>query len=308
MEMISMAGFFLAVLAAVWAFWKYIRIKHDVYEYTQKLDDAITCMLRNEELENIPCERDDLWGRIYGRMVRLSRLYTHKSIELSEEKEKLKELVSDISHQTKTPVANIKLCLEMLEDEMEFDRRQEYLKKLNTQADKLEFFLESMVKMSRLETGIIKIQKKNAFLADTLAMAVGNAVINAEKKNIMIDVRYDEHMKLSHDPKWTAEAIFNILDNAVKYTEAGGHIHIAVCRQEIFTRISVEDTGKGIALERQAAIFNRFYREPEVHDKDGIGIGLYLAREIVAMQKGYIKVKSKEGEGSVFMIYLPNRD
>ena len=83
---------------------------------------------------------------------------------------------------------------------------------------------------------------------------------------------------LKHDKKWTAEAIFNILDNAVKYTEVGGNIHIVVCRQELFTKISIEDTGKGIALERQATIFTRFYREPEVHDNDGIGIGLIFSK------------------------------
>ena len=179
---------------------------------------------------------------------------------------------------------------------------------MNGQVDKLDFLLQSMVKMSRLETGTIKIQKKNTPLADTLAMAISNVVIKAEKKKIKIDVQYDEQLEINHDKKWTAEAIFNILDNAVKYTEEGGTIHIVVCRQELFTKISIEDTGKGIALERQAAVFTRFYREPEVHDKDGIGIGLYLAREILTLQNGYIEVHSQVGHGSTFLIYLPNRD
>ena len=85
-------------------------------------------------------------------------------------------------------------------------------------------------------------------------------------------------------------------------------IHVVVCRQELFTKISIEDTGKGIAPERQATIFTRFYREPEVHDKEGIGIGLYLAREIITLQNGYIEVQSQIGQGSKFIIYLPNRD
>jgi len=139
-------------------------------------------------------------------------------------------------------------------------------------------------------------------------MAISNVVIKADKKNIKIDVQYDEQLMLKHDKKWTAEAIFNILDNAVKYTEVGGNIHVVVCRQELFTKISIEDTGKGIAPERQATIFTRFYREPEVHDKEGIGIGLYLAREIITLQNGYIEVQSQIGQGSKFIIYLPNRD
>ena len=282
--------------------------KHDVYEYTEKLDIAINKMLKNEELKTSSYKQDDLWGKIYNRLVRLSHLYTHKNLEISEEKNKLKELVSDISHQTKTPIANIKLYLEMMIDETDFDRNQEYLKKMNGQVDKLDFLLQSMVKMSRLETGTIKIQKQKTPLANTLAMAISNVIIKAEKKNITIDVQYDEQLELNHDKKWTAEAIFNILDNAVKYTNDGGNIHIVVCKQELFTKISIEDTGKGIIPERQATIFTRFYREPEVHDNDGIGIGLYLAREIIMLQNGYIEVHSKIGKGSTFMIYIPNRD
>lgn len=307
MEVMIFISFFVFVVIAAFAFWKYIQLKYDLYEYTQKLDAAINRMLENEELETV-FYKDDLWGKIYERLVRLSHLYVHKNLEISEEKDKLKEFVSDISHQTKTPIANIKLYLEMMEDETDSNRKQEYLKKMNGQVDKLDFLLQSMVKMSRLETGTIKIQKQNTPLADTLAMAISNVVIKAEKKKIKIDVQYDEQLEINHDKKWTAEAIFNILDNAVKYTEEGGTIHIVVCRQELFTKISIEDTGKGIALERQAAVFTRFYREPEVHDKDGIGIGLYLAREILTLQNGYIEVRSQVGHGSTFLIYLPNRD
>lgn len=307
MEVIIFIIFFVLIFIAAFALWKYVRLKHDVYEYTQKLDAAVSRMLKDEELETVSYKKDDLWGKIYERLVRLSYLYAHKNSEILEEKNTLKELVSDISHQTKTPISNIKLYLEMMAEETNFDSNQEYLKKMNSQVDKLDFLLQSMVKMSRLETGIIKVQKQNAPLADTLAMAISNVVIKADKKNIKIDVQYDEQLKLNHDKKWTAEAIFNILDNAVKYTDAGGNIHIVVCRQELFTKISIEDTGKGIAPERQATIFTRFYREPEVHDNDGIGIGLYLARKIITLQNGYIEVQSQVGQGSIFMVYLPNR-
>lgn len=308
MEAMILTGFILLAAVTAFAVWKSIRLKRDVYDYTQKLDTTINRMLQDEELKAVPYEKDDLWGKIYEKLVRLSYLYTHKNMEISEEKDQLKELISDISHQTKTPIANIKLYLEMMQDETEPDRNREYLKKMNGQVDKLDFLLQSMVKMSRLETGTIKIQKQNTLLADTLAAAISNVVIKAEKKQIQIDVQYDERLELNHDKKWTAEALFNVLDNAVKYTDIGGKIHIAVCRQELFTKISIQDTGKGIAPERQAAVFTRFYREPEVHDSDGIGIGLYLARKIITFQNGYMEVRSESGRGSTFMIYLPNMD
>lgn len=308
MEAMILTGFLLSAAAAAFAFWKSARLKRDIYSYTQKLEAAIDRMLRGEELEAVLCEKDDLWGKISESLVRLSHLYTHKNMEISEEKAQLKELISDISHQTKTPMANIKLYSEMIADEKDPAKIREYLEKLNGQTDKLDFLLQSMVKMSRLETETIKIQKQPALLAGTLAMAVSNVVIKAEKKNIRIDVQYDERLVLNHDKKWTAEALFNVLDNAVKYTDCGGNIHIAVCRQELFTRISVQDTGKGIAPERQASVFTRFYREPEVHDSEGIGIGLYLAREIITLQNGYMEVRSEPGRGSTFFIYLPNKD
>lgn len=287
---------------------KYILLQKDIYEYTKKLDIALNQMLNNEELKLNFSGTDDLWGKVYDKLVQLSNMYVHKNLEISEEKDKLKELISDISHQTKTPISNINLYLEMIEDEINQNRNEEYLKKMKGQVDKLNFLLESMVKMSRLETGSIKIQKQNSLFSDTLAMVISNIVIKADQKNIKIDVEYDENMVLNHDKKWTAEAIFNILDNAVKYTNEGGNIHIVVTREELFTKISIKDNGKGISTERQASIFTRFYREPEVHDNDGIGIGLYLARKIITLQDGYIKVQSQVGQGSNFMIYLPNRD
>ena len=180
----EMTGILCLALAAAAAFagWKYVHGKKDIYEYTQKLEAAIGRMLKNEELEAVPGEKDDLWGKMYGRLARLSRLYANKNQEILEEKNTLKELVSDISHQTKTPIANIKLYLEMIEEETDATRKQEYLQKMNGQVDKLDFLLQSMVKMSRLETGTIKIQKQKTPVADTLAMAIGDVVARAEKK------------------------------------------------------------------------------------------------------------------------------
>lgn len=127
--------------------------------------------------------------------------------------------------------------------------------------------MQAMIKTSRLETGVIS---------------------------------------LAHDRKWTSEALFNILDNAVKYTLEGGTICVTVQNWEFYVKIDITDSGKGIAENRQGMIFKHFYREEEVHDVEGIGVGLYLAREIVTMQGGYIKVSSAVGRGSTFSVFLPN--
>lgn len=306
MEIVLLMGILLLLGLAAFLLWKIHMLKQDIYGFTKNLDMALNIMLNGEKLESRPYSEDDLWGMIYERLRELSNMYTHKNKEISEEKELLKELVSDISHQTKTPIANVKLYLEMMGEDKE--NIPEYMKKLNLQVDKLDFLLQSMVKISRLETGTIKIQKQKLPITRTLAESIAAVVPKADKKKIQIFVECEENLAVEHDKKWTGEALFNILDNAVKYTQAEGRVYISVCRQEIFTRISIKDTGKGIAPERQGAVFNRFYREPEIHDSEGIGIGLYLARKIIIMQNGYIELESQAGQGSTFKIYLPNMD
>ena len=139
---------------------------------------------------------------------------------------------------------------------------------------------------------------------DTLATALGWILFNAEKKQIDIQVECPEHLDARHDRKWTSEALFNILDNAVKYTPAGGQIRVSVEGWEMYVKIDIADTGIGISEQHQGTIFKRFYREDAVHDVDGIGIGLYLAREIVTLQGGYIRVASEVGKGSTFSVFL----
>lgn len=306
MEIIYILIVLLSIGIVFYLLWKNYCLKRDIYDFTSKLESSLDELLNDKKLDRVVYQQDDLWGKVYEKLCRISDMNAHKNLEIYEEKESLKELVSDISHQTKTPLANIKLYQEVLADEMGGSESTEYLKKMSKQVDKLDFLLQSMVKISRLETGTIKIQKSENLIADTLALAIGAIVPKADKKNIGIHVIYDENLRLNYDKKWTAEAIFNILDNAVKYTKADGSISLSVSREEIFTKISITDTGKGIPLERQGTIFNRFYREPEIHDDEGVGIGLYLARKIISMQNGYIKVKSEIGKGSTFHIYLPN--
>ena len=217
-------------------------------------------------------------------------------------------LVSDVSHQVKTPVSNLKMVTDtLLSKSVTEEEQREFLKGIRNQTDKLEFLFQALVKTSRLETGAIRLEKKDAPLIDTLAMACSGIVYAAEKKGICVTVDCPEDLRFSHDSKWTAEAVFNLLDNAVKYTPVGGAIRISVEQWEMYVKLSVSDTGKGIPESNQAAIFRRFYREEEVHEQQGVGIGLYLAREIVTRQGGYIKVVSEPGKGSEFSIMLPTR-
>ena len=286
--------------------WRLFLYKKALYDFPVQIEKWLDDIICGREINAEQETEDTLYGRVGEKMGRVTHIWKRKAEETQKEKEAIKELISDISHQTKTPIANIKIYLELLDGEDLSAQAAEFLRHLSGQAEKLDFLLQSMVKMSRMETGIIQIQKHKLPLIDTLLKAVQEIVPKAEAKGICLTADCDEHLMLSHDRKWTEEAVFNILDNAVKYTMPGGKIHIAVSVQEIFTKISIKDSGKGIAPERQAEIFQRFYREPEVHEQEGIGIGLYLARKMTELQNGYIEVRSENGKGAEFCIYLPN--
>lgn len=292
------------------------RLKKEIYELTDWLEKSLDELMmgmeqearRSSELEtadDIDTE-DTLKGKLSEKLKRIAHIGRSREEEISREKEQIKELISDVSHQTKTPIANMRLYLELLQEEPITERGLQFLTSMQKQTDKLDFLFQNMVKMSRLETGVIRIQPGRTNLRDTIGRAVAAVVPKAEQKGISISAECPDELMFHHDRRWTEEALFNILDNAVKYTQAGGSIRITVTVQEIFTKISIRDSGKGIAVERQAEIFTRFYREPEVHDEEGIGVGLYLARKIIELQDGYITVVSQVGCGADFQVYLPN--
>lgn len=251
-------------------------------------------------------DSETLFARIIHRVSRLYDIMQENRQQAYKERKELQELVSDISHQVKTPVSNLRAVVDtLLLKEVTEQERRDFLQGMREQADKLDFLFQALVKASRLETGVIQLEKKRGRLFDTIAEALSGIVYAAERKNIGVTVDCPEDMDLLHDSRWTAEALFNLLDNGVKYTAPGGRIGISVEAWEIYVKIDISDTGKGIAESNQASIFRRFYREEEVHDEPGVGIGLYLAREIITKQGGYIKVVSKVGEGSVFSVFLP---
>ena len=226
---------------------------------------------------------------------------SYRSID--EEKDKIKSLISDISHQTKTPIANLLLYSELLlEDEIP-DAAKGSAEAVHRQAEKLRFLIDSLVKLSRMENGIISLSVQRAALQPMLENVVSQYSSKAEEKGLRLSLAAAD-ITASFDPKWTAEAISNIVDNAIKYTRSGD-IQITAAGYELFARIDISDSGIGISEEELPKIFSRFYRSESVKEADGVGIGLYLAREIISGEGGYIKVRSAPGEGSIFSVFLP---
>lgn len=221
------------------------------------------------------------------------------------EQETTKTLIADISHQTKTPIANLLLYTELLKEE-EGVKGSETVALLESQVKKLDFLIQSLVKLSRLETGVLVLYPHKNAVSSLLEEAEKQYVVRAREKGLYLHVLTGEAggVTACFDPKWTLEALGNLIDNAIKYTQTGG-ITVSVKPYELFACIEVADTGIGIAEEEHAKIFGRFYRSMAVSDEQGVGIGLYLAREILRQQSGYIKLDSEVGRGTVFSLYLP---
>ena len=297
--------FILSVFSCAALFVVFVRRK--LVLFSDNLCQTIDEMLNKAAPPQQMHEEENLFYKINYRLARLYDVLRESRESIAKERADLQELISDISHQVKTPISNLKMVNAiLLEQPVPEEKQREFLQASGGQLEKLDFLMQAMIKASRLETGVISLDRKIQPLYDTLAAALGGILLNAERKNIHVSVNCPEDITLAHDRKWTSEALFNILDNAVKYTSEDGGIQVFVQSWEFYVKIDITDSGKGIAENRQGIIFKRFYREEEVHDIEGIGIGLFLAREIITMQGGYIKVTSRVGHGSTFSVFLPH--
>lgn len=224
-----------------------------------------------------------------------------------EEKEQVKSLISNMSHQLKTPLAGLMMYREMLEDEgTDEEMRKRFLGKMKGQSEKIDWILKSLFKMVNLEQGAVVFEAEALPVRDTILDAVTAVLDRADQRNIRILTEPFEDRLLWHNRKWTAEVLVNLLENGVKYTEPGGCITISVNPMEMYTEIAVRDTGRGIRKEELNEIFKRFYRSRDVENIEGSGIGLYLSRLILEQEKGYMTAESVLGEGSKFSVFLQN--
>ena len=350
---LTVISFILLALSAVLLITAKIREKHTYDTLDRLLDSAINNTFDEKTFDET---------RFSSLEMKLAKYLSSSQIssrKVADERNKIKTLVSDISHQTKTPISNILLNSELL---MEYDLDEESRKcvdVINEQAQKLSFLISALVKLSRLETGIVAVSPKTGDVnklaqklyqqykpiasnkglnficqcysrenADFDSVDIGISTdinTNAAANNIIGTNASAEDNAVANpassgqtssgltavfDEKWTLEALGNIVDNAIKYTDSGS-VALRTKSYEMFSCIEIADTGSGIAEDEHAQVFSRFYRGRNSDKKEGVGIGLYLARQIITQQGGYIKLISpanrlkKQASGTVFQVYLP---
>lgn len=268
----------------------------------KRLDDMLTAAINGSFSETAFDE-----SRLSALESRLWRYLAASALSernVREQKDQISSLFSDISHQTKTPVANLQLYAQLLSEQPLTPQGKDCAAAISAQAEKLQTLIEALVKTSRLETGILALHPQPGEISPVVKRAATQYAPRAAEKDITLTAEQAEGSAV-FDPKWTEEAVCNLLDNAVKYTPSGGAVTVEVKNYELFSTIRVTDTGPGISEEEQAKIFGRFCRAPGAWQAEGVGIGLYLTRQIVEKQGGYVKVESKPGKGSVFSLFLP---
>ena len=227
--------------------------------------------------------------------------------KIENEKENVKSLVTDISHQLKTPLANVELYNTLLAEEgISDEERLEFLETEGIAIEKLKMLVDSLINISRLEANMISIDKKEENLKECIESAISSVKADADKKNIIIKNEIKEDCILAIDRKWTTEAIFNLLDNAVKYTAPNGKINLSLDNGINYFALNIEDNGIGIDTDEYNDIFKRFYRSRNdiVQNEKGSGVGLYLVRKIMNLQDGNVMVSSEKGKGSTFTLYF----
>lgn len=291
----------LFILSLILFFISYYSKKKLLKKLHRFIDDAINEKFNEELLD------ETMVSALESKFSKYLRKNSLKQIAIEEERKKIKSLISDISHQTKTPVANIILYSSLLKEKLIMDDELNFIiSEIEKQGEKLNFFINTLIKTSRLEAGIIKLKPINNSTLNLVEDVIASVNIKAEKKNIKI-INFLEDEIINFDMRWTVEALYNVIENAVKYTDDFGTIEIKNKSYEFFYRIDIKDNGRGIAKEDINKIFNRFYRAEEVSQIEGIGIGLFLAREIINAEGGYIKVSSLLGEGTTFSLFLSKR-
>lgn len=285
----------IALLAAGAVIWQHCRTRRILESIDRMLERAIAGDFTAQHYdESLPSAVEEKLARYLSSSAMSAR-------KVQAEKEALKTLVADISHQTKTPISNILLYAQLLSEQ---PGDETCLRELTGQAQKLQSLIEALVKTSRLETGIIALHPISGPVEPVLQSALAQLRPKAAAKGMQLFLD-PTTADAVFDRKWTEEAVYNLLDNAVKYAAPGGSIRIQAVLYPLFCAIEVSDDGPGIPESEQPLVFQRFYRGANHHQTEGVGIGLYLVRQIAQGQGGYVKLRSHPGQGCTFSLFLP---
>ena len=273
----------------------------------KKINKLTEDIINDKEAHCYDSCKETLYSKTENQLIRIQEILDGRRKEAEFRQEEIQRLISEIAHQMRTPLANIKNYTEMLQEsfnETSGSLNTEYMQNLQTSEEQLCFLVESFIKTARLEQGLIQVHLQKQNLIETILNALGEIQQKAEGKNIYFQVELPERVICEHDKNWMCEAFYNLFDNAVKYSESGSKIDVTMKQTEMFYKILVRDYGIGIKKGEENLIFQRFYRSEYAKEYEGYGIGLYLSRKIILLQRGIVKAKQMD-QGLLIEINLP---
>lgn len=225
-------------------------------------------------------------------------------LSIEKEKEFLINLLSDISHQLKTPISALIIYNDiLLNRNIDEIKRKEFLENSSKQLNRIEWLIKSLLKLAKLDAGAIKFEKISADINETVKESI--EVLRAKVKYEKVDLRFyskNSNIIMEHDFNWLSEAIINLIKNSLEHTGKGGVVEVNTEKTSVLTKIIVKDTGEGIPKEELPHIFKRFYKGRRNKNVESVGIGLALSKSIIEAHDGMIEVASKIGEGTTFTI------
>lgn len=290
------AAFLISATLAV--FWRL-----QLYRTLKRIDDMLTAAQRDHFKETFFDESQ--LSALETKMAQFLTATAKTKQRLAREQTHIQTLVSDISHQSKTPIANLLLYSQLLSENPQSERDATCIRAIVSQTERLQHLVDALVKSSRLEHGMLVLKPTPMPLNSLIEAVCATYADMAARRGIKLHCEATS-LVATYDLRWSEEALGNLVDNALKYTPYGGHVQIAAKDYATFSAIAVHDDGPGIPDDEQNAIFQRFVRGQKAQHSEGVGIGLYLAQQIAQAQGGYIRLISSPGKGSTFTLFLPH--
>jgi signal transduction histidine kinase len=283
---------------------------HFVYRRIHKVTLAADHLMRGDYSQRFPDEGEGDLFVLGHQFNQLSRRLQLTDEQLRREQDRLRQLISDVSHQFKTPLSSLLLFQEFLSDPgLTDEQRREIQDRSRGELHRMERLIESLLTMSRLEAGELVIRKERTDLVITLEEVLASLNTRLAAKHLIVetDWRETEGLAFAHDAFWLGEALANVVGNAIDFTPEHGRIRVAAHRSEISLKVIVTDTGIGIDPQDLPFIFQRFYQGKGAHHegRGGTGIGLALTRLIVERHDGWIQADSVLGQGTVITMLFP---
>ncbi len=299
---------FLILVVVLFITLMYI-VLHKMYSRLNEFSIGIEKIMSGEYESRLPVEGEGQLAMLGFQFNLMSKRLQLTLDDLNEEKEKLKVLISDISHQLKNPLASVRMFNELLLDGEDEDKeiRKEFLERSSEQIDRMEWLIQNLLQISRLESGVIKMQFADIGLEETLQQVIESVSKKAEEKKQKINLQISKSSIIyPQDQRWLGEAFKNIIFNAIQYTDVGGWVEIRLLEMESTIKLEIEDNGVGIKKDDLPHIFDRFYRGQNIERQHkGTGIGLALSKLIIEEHAGLIDVESRLNKGTLFTITFP---